>query len=98
MSWFQLSARSNGGAVAEIVRVAGANIPPVRASSALSPRSRRRCLHVRRSIGSDWFRQLGHEQERTPPTFFSMYGRLDEPCISMVWPSTKSVIRFVLLG
>ena len=37
--------------------------PPQRSSSAASPRSRRRCLHVRRSMPIDWLRQAGHVQE-----------------------------------
>ena len=36
---------------------------PSRASSAPSPRKRRRCLQVRRSIDTDWFRHAGQLQE-----------------------------------
>ena len=45
--------------------------PPRRAISTASPRYWRRCLQVRWSIGSDWFRHAGHEHEYTPPTFLS---------------------------
>ena len=37
--------------------------PPMRASSAASPRSLRRCLQVRRSMPTDWLRHAGQVQE-----------------------------------
>ena len=44
------------------LRTAGKALP-MRASSAASPRSLRRCLQVRRSMASDWLRQAGQVQE-----------------------------------
>src|SRR5687767_483271 len=64
--------------------------PPSRAVSASSPRSRRRCLHVRRSMAVDWFRHAGQVQEYTPPTFLSTYGFAPDPFISIDSPSCKS--------
>jgi hypothetical protein len=63
----QASANKSGGAADFTTDVGDSdctgNLPPTRAASAASPRSRRRCLQVRRSIGSDWYRQAGQEQE-----------------------------------
>ena len=55
-----------------------------------SPRSLRRCLQVRRSIGVFWFLQAGHVHEYTPPVFFNTYGLAPEPFISVDSPSARS--------
>src|SRR4029078_7556929 len=93
----QVSASSTGAALASAAARAsdlgvrgGAAALPTRATSSASPRSLLRWLQVRFSIAIDWFRHAGHEQEYTPPVFFSSYGFDAEPCIMNVSPSARS--------
>ena len=63
------SARSSGGGrtpFGTAFRARG-GAAPTRAASAGSPRRRRRCLQVRCSMGSDWWRRRGRSRSRRRP-------------------------------
>ena len=47
----------------------------MRAASASTPRSLPRCLHVRRSMATDWLRHAGHVHEYTPPVLYNRENR-----------------------